>query len=243
MSFGNLYDIAADNDRFTTPIHRLGTNTDIDIASGFEDIWDKGGTYNIPTAARIHNIKSTSTSDDEGNVGAEKVYVCGLDADYRMQTETVTMDGTTNSPTINSYVFIDCLRVTQSNSGANDATNVGNISAVAVTDSVTSCLISAGNNQSMMTPLIVPEGKGGIVTGFYAMESSKGSARGSVRMTVRPLGEPEYTMVIAGWGPGTTVAQFGLPFKVPAKSLIKLSADTDTDNTQISAGYSIIALQ
>jgi len=48
-------------------IHKFGENPDIDTVSGFEDIWDVGGTYVPPTVQRIHDIVSESTSD-AGNV-------------------------------------------------------------------------------------------------------------------------------------------------------------------------------
>jgi len=53
--------------KFNIPGHddfrKFGENPDIDTASGFEDIWDGGGTYVPPTQARIHDIVSTSALD------------------------------------------------------------------------------------------------------------------------------------------------------------------------------------
>ncbi len=42
---------------------KFGENPDIDTASGFEDIWDAGGSYVPPTQARLHNIASTLAAD------------------------------------------------------------------------------------------------------------------------------------------------------------------------------------
>ena len=44
-------------------INQSGENPDIDTASGFEDVWDGGGTYVAPTTARLHDIASTSAND------------------------------------------------------------------------------------------------------------------------------------------------------------------------------------
>lgn len=44
-------------------ITKSGENPDIDVASGFEDIWDVGGTYIPPTQARIHDVVSGDAAD------------------------------------------------------------------------------------------------------------------------------------------------------------------------------------
>lgn len=43
-------------------VHKFGRNGDVDI-TGAEDIWDGGGLWVPPTAARIHNIVSDSAND------------------------------------------------------------------------------------------------------------------------------------------------------------------------------------
>lgn len=49
---------------------KYGENPDIDTASGFEYIWDAGGTYVPPTQARLHNVTSDSGSDDGNTVSS-----------------------------------------------------------------------------------------------------------------------------------------------------------------------------
>jgi len=44
-------------------VAKFGENPDIDAASGFETIWDGGGTYIPPTQARIHDCVSTNVAD------------------------------------------------------------------------------------------------------------------------------------------------------------------------------------
>lgn len=49
-----------------TCVLKYGENPDIDTASGFETIWDGGGTYLPPTVAngaQIHDVASTSAND------------------------------------------------------------------------------------------------------------------------------------------------------------------------------------
>ena len=48
-------------------VSKFGENPDIDIAGGFETIWDGGGVYVPPTQARIHDVAS-STAADAGTV-------------------------------------------------------------------------------------------------------------------------------------------------------------------------------
>ena len=46
-----------------SPLVKFGDNPSIDAAEGFVTVWDGGGVYVPPSAARIHNIASTSAED------------------------------------------------------------------------------------------------------------------------------------------------------------------------------------
>lgn len=123
------------------------------------DIWDlanAAATQQIwlaPTAARIHQIKSTSVEDDgtpEGaGSGAQAVRIWGLKTwDSKESSEDVILNGTANVATANSYVIIHRMKVIPV--GSTYAINAGGISATADTDSTVTAYINIGQGQTLM---------------------------------------------------------------------------------------------
>jgi hypothetical protein len=58
-----FFEIAKGNVAGHSAVIKFGENPDIDSGSGFEDIWDAGGTYAPPTQARIHDVASDNAAD------------------------------------------------------------------------------------------------------------------------------------------------------------------------------------
>jgi len=120
------------------------------------DIWDLAdatptqSVYVAPTQARIHNIVSSSTSDD-GNplgAGARTIRIYGLTSwTAKEVTEDIIMNGQTNVPTVNAYVFIYRMQVL---TWGGTSINVGTIKATAVTDTSISAVILPLQGQTQM---------------------------------------------------------------------------------------------
>ena len=108
-------------------VQKFGRNSEIDTNTDPEDVWMQGGVFVPPTQARVHDIAG-GVNDDAGGTGALTVTVSGLDGDGLEVSETVTMDGTTNVATSNSYTHINRMVVT---SAGSNGTNVAAITATA----------------------------------------------------------------------------------------------------------------
>ena len=109
-----------------SPLDKYGVNFDIDTSA--EDIWAFGGLYSgFITSSGVAQISSSSTADTSAGTGARTVEVFGLDASWNYQSETVTMNGTSNVVTSGTYFRIFRMRVVTAGSGF---TNAGNISAL-----------------------------------------------------------------------------------------------------------------
>lgn len=173
-------------------VNKFGRATDADNGS-LTDIWDgaDGSTstkvWVAPTTARIHNVTSTSTADDGDPVGtgARTVEIFGLTGWGTNQvSETVTLDGTSNVATANSYVIIHRMVCRTFGSGG---TNAGIITATAQTDATVTAAILAGNGQTEMAIYGVPSTQKLLITNITAgiLKSTGATARGDGRLVVK----------------------------------------------------------
>lgn len=58
-----LLEISKGNVAGHSMFNKFGDNPDIDTLSGFEDIWDGGGTYVPPSFPQLHDVASTDAGD------------------------------------------------------------------------------------------------------------------------------------------------------------------------------------
>lgn len=197
--------------------------------------------YIAPTAARVHAIVSTSTSDASAGVGARTVRVSGLtDWDTAEVTETVTMNGTTPVNTANSYVIINRMKVLTS--GTTNI-NVGTITATAATDSTISGIIAIGDGQTQQCIVGIPS-----TQSLYLLDIT-GSINDNAAQTridlellvnespnISPLNIlfiTKHEMAVQNSGSSFIQMTFPIPFQITGPAIIKLqavgsAADIDT---------------
>ena len=142
-----------------TAVVIAGHNPDID-ATPEEDIWEGGGSLSYLSSAETMNIASTAAADDDGSTGVETILVKGLDASYLEIQEVVTMNGTSNVLTSNSYLRVHQLIAQTAGTGL---TNAGIITATASSAATVQCEMDAGEGTSQNSHYTIPAGKSGIV--------------------------------------------------------------------------------
>lgn len=250
-------EIAQGNVSGKTAVNKFGRNIEID--SGVTaDIWDGGHTlasggvsliWVAPTQARIHDIVSTSASDDGSpvGVGARTVRVYGLtDWDTAEVSEDITLNGTTNVPTVNAYVIIHRMEVLTK--GATSC-NVGVITATAQTDNTVTAQIQAGNGQTEMAIYGVPSTQKAYISGFYGEINKAGGAAGVVDTCLLENPEPDSELtnflIKHRFGLQTVgTSAYSHPFnpykKVEGPAIIKISVASGTNNMDVSAGFDLI---
>ena len=135
------------------PIHKFGTNPDIDTGSDPEDIWAAGGLYVFPSAADTTTIVSDSADDDGDPVGtgARTVLIQGLDSSWNRQSETVTLNGTSAVTLANEYLRVNGVIVASAGSGE---TNAGEL--IIAVDGTTVAVVVAGFSQTRQAVYSVP---------------------------------------------------------------------------------------
>jgi len=157
-------------------INKFGYNSA--VGTSYETITDLG-TNNLPTSAAVVSMVSASSADDEGSTGAEKVEIQGLDANYNLQTEEVTMNGTSAVTTTGTFLRVFRMRVTQAGTGE---VNAGNITASIGGSDV--ALILADQGQTLMAVYTVPKGKRAYLIKFQGSLSKNQEANFQLRAKV-----------------------------------------------------------
>jgi len=127
------------------PVELFGYSTQVaNTALGpcWEGLTQSGGAYAYPSSAVQMTLVSTTTD-------TQTVYVMGLDANYNLLSEYITLNGTTGVTTVNSYLRINGLFIT-------NGVNAGTITCKNST--VLYAQINPGIGQSQMSIYTVPNG-------------------------------------------------------------------------------------
>jgi len=98
-----------------TAVIVFGYNPDVDTAE--ESVWPDGGAVPHPTVASVLKISSSSANDTSAGTGARTVHIEGLNGDYAVVSETVTLNGQTAVNTVNSYLYVNSFYVITAGSG------------------------------------------------------------------------------------------------------------------------------
>jgi hypothetical protein len=217
-------------------VNKFGKNADIDV--GTEDIWGTGGTWVAPTVARVHNIVSSNVNDASAGTGARTLTISGLDASYLEISEMLTMNGTTVVPTVNSYTIIHRAIV---NTAGSTGSNVGTITATAVTDGTISLTISATKNQSQFGIYQVPANKTAYLYQFHGGIS--GGTSLELDLYIKPFGgvfNLKNTLLLTAAGQSTDVISYDTPLVITEKSIIKLTGTATANNTIVVGSFDLI---
>lgn len=215
------------------------------------DIWTRANStptqqiWLAPTAARIHAIVSTSTSDDgsPAGVGARTIRIYGLKTWADAETnEDITLNGTTPVNTANSYVIIHRMKVLTC--GATNI-NVGTITATAATDNTVTAEIAIGQGQTQMAIYGVPSTKSFYMTRLYGhMNDSSSTVR--IDMQLRSNENPDvqttqfinkFDIQLMGSGSTNEDDIYDPPNKFAGPCILKVQATATAADVDLSAGF------
>lgn len=260
-SLGFALNLAAGNITGLESINKFGRNTDVDAAVT-ADIWDGGKTVGAlpagtsliwvaPTAAAVHNIVSTSASDDGApvGVGARIVRVYGLPRWTSAEiSEDIILNGVGDVATDSSYVIIHRMEVLTK--GATNV-NVGTITATATAPSATTVTarIEVGKGQTQMAIRGIPSIKTAYIGRIYANINKAPGAAALTDIALLANTSPDtelinflvkHTFGLQTVGTSAFTISYYTPKVIAGPAIIKMQAFSGTADMDVSAGFDLI---
>ena len=224
----------------------FGYNPDVDTSE--ESIWPDGGTVPHPTVASVLKISSTDNNDDGNPVGtgARTVVITGLDGDYNVVSETVTLNGQTAVNTTNSYLYVNAFYVATVGSGGANAGIIyaGTGVVTAGVPAVIYDLIAAGYNNRTTAHYCVPAGYTGyMVKGIITTGQASGST--SVTAYLKQHGPDGIIRVgaVSTLNNGSVNYDFEPPYIIPEKNCVGATAIGSASNNSASAFFNIVLIK
>ena len=204
-------------------IDKFGYNSD--VGSSYETVWDGGGIYAYPGSALAMTALSASGATDNGVT----ILIEGLDTNYDVLTETVTLAGSGTATTSGEFLRIYRAYVSGATAPA------GNITIA--NGGTTYAQISTPYNQTMMAVYTIPRRKKGwLVAANLSIEKQKEVV---AKILTRAQGGVFLTKGV--------ISSFAVPFQrrwvipqaIPERTDIEIQAKAGA-STSMSAGFEII---
>lgn len=107
----------------------FGRVTAVNSSNVPQDVHMAGGLYPWQTSAQQLLVKSTVAGDAPGGAGVQTVLISGLNSNRGLLSETVTLNGTTDVQTVNSFLRVNSMRVLLPGVANTDVSNAGDITA------------------------------------------------------------------------------------------------------------------
>jgi hypothetical protein len=137
-------------------VRKFGANEAIGTTQ--EDIWFNGGMYPWPTTAQTIRVRAGGNpNDDDGGTGAQTIRVTGLDENWNVAVEDITLAGASaSSPTTTTFIRINTAKVLTC--GTYSSSNAGNIIIENTGSAAALANIEAGFGRTQLSMYTVPAG-------------------------------------------------------------------------------------
>lgn len=205
-------------------IQKFGYNAS--VGTSFETIWDGGGDYTFITSAGTATVTSSDTDDNTGTVEIQ-----GLDSNYDLATETLTIGGSAGSTS-----FIRVFRAKMINANTGNA-NVGTITITV--SSTTVAQIQPTYGQTLMAVYTVPRKHQA-----YLVQKDIGSSKdleNEIKFRIKEIdnGNVWNTRSFITTRGGFVEKNFAVPEIIQPKTDIEMRAKSSATSS-ISAGFELI---
>ena len=187
-------------------------------------VWENVAAYVFPTVAQVMNLVSSNNAD------TATITIVGLDANRNLLSEILTLNGTTVVPTVNSYLRINSIYVSNG-SATNPAGTVTLKNTNGTPNTITYAQINAGVGRSQMSVYSVPNGYTFYLTRIDAFSSFNGNNANFINyrnQNTLSTGVVQY-VAQAAFGPSYRIQRdIPLPMGINADIQFQLSTSAST---------------
>lgn len=225
--------------------NKFGYNADIDSGSVPEDIWEGGGVYTgFPdSTAETVDILSSSAADTAAGTGARTVRIIGLDSNYDVLQETITLNGTTPATSVGVYRRVHTASVTTAGSGG---VNVGTITIRHTTTTANVFQqMQIGRNQTNSSGFTVPAGYTGYLRAIHSACDNAGAASLIGQLWARSFNQPfrsRRPFFITNQFRLFDVVFGGLVFTEKSDIIVRIVSST-ASNLAVNGGYDLLLVK
>ena len=223
-------------------VEKFGRNPN--VATSIETIWQYGGIYQYLTTASQIFVYSASSDDGVGQIGAIKVTVQGLDENYNIISEELTVNGAGSTLT-----FLRVYRAFITEAGS-AGYNTGDIIISTLASGAGTVLADIGGDgtgvnfigygQTMLALYTVPAGKTAYVTQWTIGNGNYNTSTSAFLRTRLPVNgfvmTTSDTMAVSG---GFHVKNYSIPLKFLEKTDIEVQA-FNGGGTIVSSTFNVI---
>ena len=220
-----------------------GYNPDVDTA------WEMItpiGDLSFPAAALQMTVSSSSASDTAAGTGARTVLISGLDANYAVITETVTLNGQTAVTTTNSFLRINNMLVTTAGTGLANA-GIIYIGSGAVTSGVPAVIynvIAVGYNNATSSQYTIPAGYTGyLVIARISLAQDTGSSLITARTRFVGTNGIPITGPLIVANNNISTQPFPYPLSIAEKTRIQGEAIGGAANNEAAGFFELILIE
>ena len=224
-------------------IHKFGRNPNVGGAP--ETIWQNGGVYSYLSAASTVYVSAVdATNDNPTGTGARTVTVQGLDTNYNVVEETLSVNNTEGS-----VEFLRVFRAFVATAGSiltNDdiikiSTGAGGTGTILATIGIIGTGTTFGLGQTQLALYTIPAGKTGYLTNWQV---GGGTYNDSITATLlaRELDGadvPFRSRDIMDVPGGFHTRNYAVPYRFPEKTDIEVRAIASTGSV-VSSSFDII---
>ena len=223
-------------------VEKFGRNPN--VATNIETVWEHGGIYEYLTTASQLFIYSASSDDGVGQIGAIKVTVQGLDENYNIISEELTVNGAGSTLTFFRVyrAFITDAGSSGYNKGHLIISSQSNGAGIVLADigGDGTGVNFVGYGQTMLALYTVPAGKTAYVTQWTIGNGNYNTSCSAFLRSRVPFNgfvmTTSDTMAVSG---GFHVKNYSIPLKFVEKTDIEIQA-FDGGGTIVSSTFNII---
>lgn len=227
-----------------TAITVFGYNADVDTAE--ETIWPYGGLQPHPSAALSMKVSSDDADDTALGNGARTIFIEGLDANYNVISETITLNGLTAVQTVNSYLRINDAYVASAGTSNSAEGNIyfGTGTVTAGIPATVYDIIKFDYNTRVTGHYTVPAGHTAYMDAGSITVGQTGTANAvSGRLVVTGTNDIRINKAIVTLNTGSVPYPFLFPLVIPEKTDIEAVGQGVGTNNMMSSYFNIVIVK